>query len=65
MHVAMPVVMATLVLVLDEVWLLTLIFVSLYFPVSSTSPGFKSIWSLSVRPFIGLLICPSVRPSRF
>ena len=63
MHVAMPVVMATLVLVLEEVWLL--IFLSLYFPVSSTSPGFKSIWSLSVRPFVGLLICPSVRPSRF
>ena len=65
MPVAMPVVMATLVLVLDDVWLLTLIFVSLYFPVSSTSPGFNSIWSLSVRPFVCLLIFPSVHPSRF
>ena len=61
MPVALPVVMATLVLVLEEVWLLTLILVSLYFPVSSTSPGFNSTWSLSIRPFVCLLI----RPSRF
>ena len=63
MLVAMPVDMATLVLVLDEVWLLTLIFVSLYFPVSSTSPGFNSIWSLSVssvRLSAHLSVSPSV-----
>ena len=62
MPVAMPVVMATLVMVLDEVWLLRLIFVSLYFPVPSTSPGFNSIWSLSIRSSVCLLICLSVRP---